>query len=472
MFSQSLHNVQWRFLREDQRAAHASMDLSMPLTGGSSHYSPRQSARNSASPRQQYSPRGSTGFSSYSGGVGGGDGDGGGGGDSVILSAGSEVLRQVPPQMGGSSLGELAAGSGFRRGANEDSGGSGVDGGTGGRTSSTLSQVRELQEALSQNDFPSKVFRYLSVGVEEDSNWSNRSGIGGGGGGGGSISDGGGSSVDYGGRGNALSGVSVSGFSPDAVQREMDRLSASIHGQTASSGVSANLISTSPVTTSGSGSVLPEDKDSILTNRDGSDEDDSDDEEDSNRPDSPIIIWRPSARVQIADDLPPELVAELLGHPSPSSTNGGKNAAPSSPRSPRSPRLGGGGGGGDHAWNSGRGKGKPSFLKKDYGAWYLRPKEWNKSMTGELKNAYEKAQQVRVGGTNSEVDRVIEEKSAELNQILPKLFISNAYREWLEKQDREHPEHALPMPHYLKKKKFRSMSKKKSLVGGRSSRKK
>ena len=99
-------------------------------------------------------------------------------------------------------------------------------------------------------------------------------------------------------------------------------------------------------------------------------------------------------------------------------------------------------------------------MKKDFGAWYLRPKEWNKSMTGELKSAYEKAQQVKVGGTNSEVDPVIEEKSAELNHILPKLFISKAYREWLEKQDREHPEHALPMPHYLKKKRNHGKSKK------------
>ena len=86
-------------------------------------------------------------------------------------------------------------------------------------------------------------------------------------------------------------------------------------------------------------------------------------------------------------------------------------------------------------------------------------------MTGELKSEYERAQQAKIGGINSEVDRVIEEKSAELNQILPKLFISNAYREWLEKQDREHPEHALPMPHYLKKKSTKGKFKKNPLSG-------
>ena len=56
-------------------------------------------------------------------------------------------------------------------------------------------------------------------------------------------------------------------------------------------------------------------------------------------------------------------------------------------------------------------------------------------------------------GFNAEVDKAIEEKARELNQVLPKLFISTAYREWLEKQEEEHPEHALPIPRYLRRKK-------------------
>merc|ERR1711916_339904 len=125
----------------------------------------------------------------------------------------------------------------------------------------------------------------------------------------------------------------------------------------------------------------------------------------------PIIIWRPSARVQIADDLPPELIAELLGEPLPgtkdstgSKKDSGSASMPSSPRSPRSSRSPRYPRGHINAWNSSRGSGKPSFLKKDYGAWYLKPKEWNASMTGELKSAYEKSQQAKISGTNSEVD--------------------------------------------------------------------
>ena len=67
--------------------------------------------------------------------------------------------------------------------------------------------------------------------------------------------------------------------------------------------------------------------------------------------------------------------------------------------------------------------------------------------------------QARISGSDAEIEKVIEKKAKELDSVLPKLFISTAYLDWLEKQEMEHPESALPIPYYLKKKK--KMSKRK-----------
>ena len=293
-FSQSLTNVRWRFLREDKHAQSRNLDMRLPLAAGavSSRRNPRRRPRRS--PRR--SPR-----------------RGGGGGGSAVLSAGSEVLRQVPPAADRPDESPYP-----------------------GR-SSTLSQVRELQEALAQNDFPSKVFRYLSVG-SAPGDWASSSAapappgsdLGGGSAYGFGASMGMGGSTLGTGRSSLTSTSSAMGppgsFSADDVQAEMDRLNAEF-------AKSAGLPPPAPESRVVSGSraaVAAEAAESAAAASEAAaseaglragdisasdSESDSDDEHrginPDERPDSPIIIWRPSARVQIADDLPPELLAEL-----------------------------------------------------------------------------------------------------------------------------------------------------------------
>ena len=114
-FSQSLTNVRWRFLREDNHKVQEQN--TGPITNLSNTTQSRR--------RKKRSPRNG----------------------SSVLSAGSEVMRRAPPVIPGD--GEVRDGA------------------------STLSRVRDLQEALSHNDFPSKVFRYLSVGSSTNNNNSN-----------------------------------------------------------------------------------------------------------------------------------------------------------------------------------------------------------------------------------------------------------------------------------------------------------
>ena len=446
--------------------------------------------------------------------------------NSSILSAGSEVLRHAPPIMPGVSGAQLGS----------EHGGSAID------------RVRDLQEALSQNDFPSKVFQYLSVGGSTSSTGSN--------GGrvpmlweGGSDTDGMGSTM--GGGGYSLAGSSMvsegseytSGqFTNEAIQKEMERLSQHVSGSASSPpssvrtgyhAMSKAAKATVRQETSDDQGAQQVDEKEIRDDISTSSSDEEEDEED--RPVSPIIIWRPSARVQIADDLPPELLAELLGHPPPHNdskmtntrpfiqhakrNNGGTTLASSGRALLSSGGVGGAGGVDGMKRVNGRQQQqkslKQSFLKKDYGAWYLKPKKWNEMMTGGMQQEYEKSlnvstfssslmivcfvhvsflalfikdffvvvvvatycllilttqvhsfvsffllhHQARISGSDAEIEKVIEKKAKELDSVLPKLFISTAYLDWLEKQEMEHPESALPIPYYLKKKK--KMSKRK-----------
>ena len=322
--------------------------------------------------------------------------------NSSILSAGSEVLRHAPPIMPGVSGAQLGS----------EHGGSAID------------RVRDLQEALSQNDFPSKVFQYLSVGGSTSSTGSNGGRVpmlweGGG--------DTGGMGSTMGGGGYSLAGSSMvsegseytSGqFTNEAIQKEMERLSQHVSGSASSPpssvrtgyhAMSKAAKATVRQETSDDQGAQQVDEKEIRDDISTSSSDEEEDEED--RPVSPIIIWRPSARVQIADDLPPELLAELLGHPPPHNdskmtntrpfiqhakrNNGGTTLASSGRALLSSGGTGGAGGVDGMKRVNGRQQQqkslKQSFLKKDYGAWYLKPKKWNEMMTGGMQQEYEKS---------------------------------------------------------------------------------
>ena len=396
-FSQSLNNVRWRFLREDNHIEQQNMSMNVPITGGlrndnedDDDYdynvpppSTKGRRQQQQHPKRRRSPRNN---------------------NSSILSAGSEVLRHAPPIMPGVSGALLGS----------EHGGSAID------------RVRDLQEALSQNDFPSKVFQYLSVGGRTSSSTGNNDGRvpmlweGGG------DTDGMGSTM---GGGYSLAGSSMvsegseytSGqFTNEAIQKEMERLSQQVSGDASSppSSVRTGYHAMSKAAQATIRQETSDDQDAqqpgekeIPDDISASSSEEEEDEED--RPVSPIIIWRPSARVQIADDLPPELLAELLGHPPPHNDSKVSNTRPFIQHAKRS----NGGGGTTTLASSGRallssgGSGgaggvdgmqrvqslqqqkslKPSFLKKDYGAWYLKPKQWNEMMTGGMQENYEKS---------------------------------------------------------------------------------
>ena len=110
-FSQSLNNVRWRFLREDKHIQEQNVDLNVPIILPPSQRQRRRTTKKNPSLN-----------------------------NSSVFSAGSSVIRQSPPSVPSANDGR-----------------------------STLDRVRDLQQELSNNDFPSKVFRFLS----SDNNTSN-----------------------------------------------------------------------------------------------------------------------------------------------------------------------------------------------------------------------------------------------------------------------------------------------------------
>ena len=427
-FSQSLNNVRWRFLREDKHIQEQHVDLNVPIILPPSQRQRRRTTKKNPSLN-----------------------------NSSVFSAGSSVIRQSPPSVPSANDGR-----------------------------STLDRVRDLQQELSNNDFPSKVFRFLSsdnntsndaIGRQQQQ-WGNSTVLSNRfddsyQGDGGSVLP---SGMTMGGGSSARESFNPqSSFSPDAIQREMERLSQAIDPSTSNTTMYRNKAMFNAATAE----KHTRDNDDLrhtATNDDTHDTNEhrpasassvssgSSSESDDDRPVSPIIIWRPSARVQIADDLPPELLAELLGQPPPTNTASSSSSSSFSPPSNTNPRpfaqqssSSPRGGASQSLKNggstvlAGKSKAKP-FLNKDYGAWYLKPKQWNNMMTGSLQEDYNKTQNARISGSDAEIEKVINMKAKELNSVLPKLFISTVYREWLEKQEQEHPESSLPMPYYLKKK--------------------
>jgi hypothetical protein len=435
-FSQSLTNVRWRFLREDKHIQDSNIEMSVPIVGIPS--STKSGRRNK---------------NKYNKSIGGGG--------SSVFSAGSEVLRQAPPSVPNIS-----------------------------DERSTLVRVRQLQEELSNNDFPSKIFRFLSIDnnsqkfqqqqyqqQQQQQQWGDNSTMN-------SFNDsslGDGRSV----LSNGISSYDTRGFSPEAIQREMERLSqANVDPSTTNATKYQNKAmfkaATAEKHTAGveKQGNYPESTTTATANGDEKDRasvqsessvSSSDSDSDDDRPVSPIIIWRPSARVQIADDLPADLLAELLGQPLPSNSvsSSSQNSGNSTTRSSSVHGQGSSSvGTGSHSFyqnsfqtsanailqgNTSKISTTKPFLNKNYGAWYLKPKKWYDMMTGDLQSEYEKSQNARISGSDVEIEKVINVKAKELETVLPKLFISTVYREWLEKQEQEHPESALPMPHYLKK---------------------
>lgn len=378
--SQSLKSVHWRFLREDR------------------HIEQRNIVVNIGQQQSQQLPF--TGVSSFS---------------SAVSTGPSQHAQALPP-----AEGSLATGSSILSNAQPS-------------RLAAPGALKNLEEELASTDFPSQVFKYLSLGEDSISGGKfpntelpSQSTL---------------QPRDSADRNDYNTGELLdqlpADFDATDVEREMARFDRA-------AGISGVAEEGDRVTDSAE-----------ATGEAVSDDDDDDDEimgtqHELDRPESPIIIWRPSARVRVADDLPDHLVAELLGEPvkpaKPAPTF--SSAAPKPRRKLRkaSGKVSG-------AANAGVPKSErarpPACGAKTYGAWYMKPGNWNGMHKGTLAQEYRESKQKQSTGADVEVERALNAKAQEFKSILPKLFISSAYREWLEKQNKGDPDTALSLPHYL-----------------------
>ena len=218
------------------------------------------------------------------------------------------------------------------------------------------------------------------------------------------------------------------------------------------------------------------------------------DDLDESRSPSPIIIWRPAARVKVATDVPPELLEDLLddddeedleqdGRHRPSTlassrrmssfhaahspkTDGGKNVTTKASTfkemsKSKSPRLKP-----EHEMQQlanaknkmpmstlEKIKRRPKYrdFKHKYGAWYIKPDKWNDCANGRA----EKVLTIKGKGTSEtekmrqEMSTALDETQKKLEKKIPKLFITEQYRRYLLDQNKQSHTQALPLPHYL-----------------------
>ena len=278
----------------------------------------------------------------------------------------------------------------------------------------SLESVQQLEEELLQNEFPSKVFQYLSAASHRLN----------------------GSSVARSGSDSAAEGMAQllprSHFNNEHAepQTAKDPVEISNHASThASSDEMQNITDTEYSRDSGGSSP----------------------DEDPHRPPSPIIIWRPSARVQIATDLPPELVAELLDGENVSGAGAAGKADGERHDFMQKGDLSSAGAAiamKGHSSKMWRMKKKKKKRPRRYGAWYVKPSQWNDMMSGKLEVTSSQHEQ-KGFSVDSDIDRVIDGKVKEMKAVIPKLFIAKSYRAWLMKQNKTKPSDALPLPSYL-----------------------
>ena len=211
---------------------------------------------------------------------------------------------------------------------------------------------------------------------------------------------------------------------------------------------------------------------------------------------SPIIIWRPAARVKVATDVPPELLEDLLNedeeeqevekprrrkptnvsrsrrissfHASHSPKNSDGLSATKSltlkeMRKSRSPRLNPEmeinemSKTGSKIPNSTltRLKNRPKYkdFKHKYGAWYINPTKWNDCAHGQGEKALATKGQVtsETEKMRQEMSSALDETQKKLGEAIPKLFITEQYRTYLLQKNRQARAEALPLPHYLQR---------------------
>ena len=220
-----------------------------------------------------------------------------------------------------------------------------------------------------------------------------------------------------------------------------------------------------------------------------SEDDGSDFESDHSRSPSPIIIWRPAARVKVATDVPPELLEDLLEDddsedevpqaakrnsfikkPIPQqeaakkavlkkskrlSTFTSSHKTKENPKRPkpvkkktdgtRRPDV--------HRplTDAEKRKKKGIDLKRNYGAWYIKPELWKDCAEGKGEKVL-KTREATTSETEKmrqEMTKELDNNAKELEKKIPKLFITDQYRKYLMAQNKHAHSEALPLPHYL-----------------------
>ena len=220
-----------------------------------------------------------------------------------------------------------------------------------------------------------------------------------------------------------------------------------------------------------------------------------DDLEESRSP-SPIIIWRPAARVKVATDVPPELLQDLLSEEeeeqevekskrkrpanvsrsrrissfhashSPKNSDGllaTKSSTLKEVAKSRSPRLNpemeikemSKTGSKIPSSTLAKLKNRPKYkdFKHKYGAWYINPTKWNDCAHGKGEKALTTKGQVtsETERMRQEMSLALDETQKKLGEKIPKLFITEQYRSYLLQKNRQTRADALPLPHYLQR---------------------
>jgi hypothetical protein len=353
-----------------------------------------------------------------------------------------------------------------------------------------LEYVKQLESALSQSEFPSQILKYLSY--EETNNKNDHRGNN-------DIINNGSNKINL--KNTTLQRREMWENEDDPLNRETIRkhheeklVRDEIEART-------NIDSMFREDSYGNLVRNKEDTDLKIKDEDNNNYDTTDasfyDDLDESRSPSPIIIWRPAARVKVATDVPPELLEDLLDDEEEEMKTTNKQKRPSnikrsrrmssfhashSPKSSngknvttkfstfkekaqsKSPRLKP-----DQeiiALANGKNKMPMSTLEKikrrpkyrdfkhKYGAWYIKPDKWNACANGRA----EKVLTVK-GKSKSETEKMRQEMSTALDETqkklekkIPKLFITEQYRKYLLEHNRQTNTQALPLPHYLQQK--------------------
>lgn len=162
----------------------------------------------------------------------------------------------------------------------------------------------------------------------------------------------------------------------------------------------------------------------------------------SPRSTSPIIIWRPTARVRLARDIPPELKSAFLEETSPTPSHVLSSAADLSSETSRSSRA-----------TAPKPRGRrhvnrppPQEVQQEvstrhrrnmYGAWYLPKNKWSCREEPEDSRAQSRIAvdyynaSTRTAANTENYNPVLMEKAAKLQGDIPSLYISKAYKSYL-----------------------------------------